>query len=110
MRRSMSAIFVLLAASQPALAACPVELAVYGEVGGEAEVDFTPGSGNALVTNGFRMLLGNDVVLDGFVIWTEEAARPWGTLTYRCPEGDVTGDEIAAVSYTHLTLPTNREV
>ena len=83
------------AGAGPAGAACPVELAVYGEAQSGAEVNFTPNSGNALVTNGFRMLLDNNVVLDGIVMWTEAPERPAGMLMHECPEGDVTGEELA---------------
>ncbi|MGE0501130.1 MAG: hypothetical protein AB7I79_05640 [Rhizobiaceae bacterium] len=86
----------LVAASMAADAACPIELAVYGDPASGIELDFTPGSGNALVTNGYRMLLGGDVVLTGFVMRSEDVERSWGTVMHDCPEGDVTGDEIAA--------------
>lgn len=86
---------VLLGAS-PALAACPIELAVYGEREQVAEIDFRPTMGSATTTNSFKMLLGKDVVLDGVVLWSSDAARPHGTLMHKCPEGDVTGEELAA--------------
>jgi len=79
----------------PAYAACPIELAVYGEVLSGAEVDFTPSGANALVTNSFRMLLDNEIVLDGIVMWTQAPERPAGMLMHKCPEGDVTGEELA---------------
>jgi hypothetical protein len=85
---------IALAFSVPARAACPVELAVYGEAQSGAELNFRPSGGNALVTNAFRMLLDNNVVLDGIVMWTEEPARPAGMLMHLCPEGDVTGEEL----------------
>lgn len=83
-------------AASPALAACPIELAVYGEREQVAEIDFRPTTGSATTTNSFRMLLGKDVVLDGVVLWSSDAARPHGTLMHQCPEGDVTGEELAA--------------
>ena len=79
-----------------ALAACPVELAVYGDRDNAAGIDFRPAAGLATVTNAFRMNLGDGTVLDGMVMWSEGTERPYGTLTYRCPEGDVTGDELEA--------------
>ena len=42
------------------------------------------------------MFSENDVVLDGVVMWTEDVARPNGMLMHNCPEGDVTGEELAA--------------
>lgn len=79
-----------------AFAACPLELAVYGDAESAAEIDFRPTGGSAVVTNTFKMVLDNDVVLDGIVMWTQGVARPHGSLMYKCPTGDVTGDELAA--------------
>ncbi|WP_287086745.1 hypothetical protein [Mesorhizobium sp.] len=79
-----------------ALAACPLELAVYGDAESEAGIDFRPTGGSAVITNTFKMVLDHGVVLDGIVMWTEGVARPHGSLMYKCPTGDVTGDELAA--------------
>lgn len=78
-----------------AQAACPIELAVYSEAGTGAGIDFRPGT-TAAVTNSFRMVLDRGVVLDGVVMWSQEPARPVGMLMRDCPEGDVTGEELAA--------------
>lgn len=83
----------------PANAACPMALATYAEQERVAEINFTPALGGATVTNTFRMILPGDFVLDGMVQWSGEPvpyARPYGAITYRCPEGDATGDELAA--------------
>lgn len=94
--RWMSRSAVLLSASA-AQAACPIQLAVYGEAQSGAEIDFTPAGTSATITNAFRMILDNNVVLDGIAVWTEgSAARPHGSLMYKCPTGDVTGEELAA--------------
>ena len=85
----------LLGAS-PALAACPIELAVYGEREQAAEIDFRPTMGSATTTNTFKMVVGKDVMLDGVVLWSGDAARPHGSLMHQCPEGDITGGELAA--------------
>ncbi|CDX25779.1 conserved exported hypothetical protein [Mesorhizobium sp. ORS 3324] len=78
-------------------AACPIQLAVYGEAQSGAEIDFTPAGTSATITNTFRMILDNKTVLDGIAMWTEgSAGRPHGSLMYRCPTGDVTGEELAA--------------
>ncbi|WP_245494285.1 MULTISPECIES: hypothetical protein [unclassified Mesorhizobium] len=77
-------------------AACPIQLAVYGEEKSGAEIDFTSTGTSATITNTFRMILDNNVVLDGIVMWTDGVARPHGSLMYKCPTGDVTGDELAA--------------
>ena len=85
-----------LTAASPAFAACPIELATYADTSGVAELEFTPGLGGATVSNSFRLLLGNGVVLDGIVQWLDQEERPWGMLMYKCPGGDVTGDDLAA--------------
>ena len=77
------------------MAACPVELATYADREGAAEVEFSTTKEAATVTNTFKMLLDNNVVLDGIVMWTDGQARPNGMLMYKCPEGDVTGEELA---------------
>lgn len=79
-----------------ALAACPIELATYADSDGLAELEFMPTKGAATVSNTFKLLLGGDVVMDGIVQWTQEASRPYGMLMYKCPEGDVTGEEMDA--------------
>lgn len=86
---------IVLTAASPAFAACPMALAVYSEAGSGASAEFRP-SEAMMVTNAFRMLLRNDVVLEGFVMWSDDPARPYGALGHDCPEGDVTGEEIAA--------------
>jgi len=79
----------------PALAACPIELAIYRDAGGIASLDFFPTGENAVVTNSFR--LANDkTVLDGMVMWSDEVPRSIGMLGHRCPKGDATGDTLAA--------------
>jgi hypothetical protein len=90
----LSSVAAFVAAVSPAVAACPMSLAVYAEAGG-ASVEFRPGE-SMVATNTFHMLLRNDVALDGFVLWSDEPARPYGSLQHNCPEGDVTGEEIAA--------------
>jgi len=85
-----------LAVASPVLAACPLELATYADTSGVAELEFSVAKGGATVINSFRLLLDNDVMLDGIVQWMDPEPRPWGTLMYRCPDGDVTGQELAA--------------
>jgi hypothetical protein len=94
MRKALATCFPLLAAT-PVFAACPIELATYGEREGVAEIDFQPTGDNAVVTNSFRMLIG-EFMLDGIVMWSQGDGRPNGVITYQCPIGDVTGAEMEA--------------
>jgi hypothetical protein len=81
----------------PALA-CNQELAVYSEKEGAASIEFQPVPGQAATSSHrFRMVFAeNDVVFDGVVMWSEGVARSNGIVMHNCPEGDVTGDELAA--------------
>lgn len=87
---------VAMLSATTANAACPIELAVYGDRDKAAEIDFRPTLQSATVTNSFKMVLDNDTVLDGVVMWSDGVARPNGMLMHRCPEGDVTGEELDA--------------
>ncbi|GHC74175.1 hypothetical protein [Limoniibacter endophyticus] len=82
--------------AQSAFAACPVELAVYKAERGEVSLEFTPGEREAAVSNRFRLLYPDNAILEGLVLWTEPVPRPVGLLMKNCPEGDTTGDELAA--------------
>lgn len=92
----MAGSLAFLVASSAALAACPLALAVYGDAESGAVIDFRPTTDSATVTNSFKMVLDKGVVLDGIVMWTDGVARPHGSLMYKCPTGDVTGEELAA--------------
>lgn len=100
MRASKLAVPALAAAmtvlASPASAACPMELAVYASPGEVATIDFRPTGESAAVTNTFRFHMREGVSFDGIVLWTEEPRRAHGMLMHECPEGDVTGEEIAA--------------
>lgn len=93
-----AALLAAASAATPSVARadCPVELATYRDLEDAASVEFKPTGEGAAVTNTFRMLLDNEIVLDGIVMWSEGIGRPYGMLTYRCPEGDATAAEIAA--------------
>lgn len=90
-----------------AYAACPIELAVYSDAQSGSEIDFTPTGTSVTVTNSFRMILDNNVVLNGIVMWNEGVSRPNGALMYKCPEGDVTGEELAACTSWHGVIYTS---
>ena len=77
-------------------AACPIELSTFRDTKDRASVEFRPTPEGAAITNTFRMLLEKDVVLDGIVMWSQGEERPFGLVTYRCPEGEVTRAEIEA--------------
>jgi hypothetical protein len=94
MARRMMMLSAALLGAGTAHAACPMELAVYGDHDKAAGIDFFPRGEAAAVTNRFRMVFDKGVMLDGIVMWSEGVERPNGMLTYKCPEGDVTGEEL----------------
>lgn len=100
MRFAVSAsLFAILLAASPALAAdCLQEQAIYADVDGAYELRFEPvGSENAATSNHFKIKVAKtDLVLDGIVMHSGEPVRPNGMIMNKCPEGDVTGDDIAA--------------
>ena len=93
--RSLTLATALAGQTGAALAACPMELAVYQEPRSGATIDFYPGR-TAAVTNAFRMVFDKGLVLEGAVMWDGEPPRSLGLVTHDCPEGDATGAELAA--------------
>lgn len=96
--RRIAALAALLSQAVPALAACPQELAVYEDRDKVASLQFRPAPPTAAVHEiefdvAFRQ---NGVMLSSVVMWTADVPRPTGLVLYECPQGDVTGQELAA--------------
>jgi len=86
-----------MAGTCAAQADCPQELAVYADADKTLTLEFSPNEGGRMMaSNVFRVVMEGDIVLDGVVIWNMGVARPNGIMLHDCPEGDVTGEEIAA--------------
>lgn len=87
----------LLAAGAASAAECRQDRAVYVDRDGGYELTFEPvGSEAAAVSHHFRMkVLSGGTVLDG-VVMPGDPARSNGMVMHDCPEGDVTGEDIAA--------------
>lgn len=86
-----------LAATAASAAECRQDRALYTDRDGGYELAFEPVDSNAAATSHhFKLkVLASGVVLDG-VVMPGEPARSNGMAMYNCPEGDVTGEEIAA--------------
>ena len=98
-RAATLSLLALLAATGASIAQeteCSTAHATYGNADDGADLDFAPTKDAVTVTNSFKLLLDKGLTLDGIVQWSEIVKRPYGMLMYKCPEGDVTGDEIAA--------------
>ncbi len=96
-KRTIAAMAMLLGAAAPAAGACTQALAVYSDADKSMTLEFRPNEGEVMTaTNLFRVVMENDVVLDGIVQWNMGIARPNGMMMYQCPDGDVTGEELDA--------------
>jgi hypothetical protein len=97
----MRAVLLLAAclASGPALAAeCPQQRAIYADRAAAYEFAFEPvGSDAAATSHHFKLrVLKSNIVLDGIVMTGDDVVRSNGMIMHNCPEGDATGEEIAA--------------
>lgn len=99
MQRLTSSIAVAwLAGALPSIAAdCAVEKAVYAEPEAGIELRFAPSGEDTPVSHRFTLLapfVGMKV--DGHVLYDPEIERPVAMALDNCPDGDVTGADIAA--------------
>lgn len=79
-------------------ATCPQEHAVYRDADNAYELVFRPGGSEAeATTHQFTVkVLNTPVVLEGYVMPSHPPKRSNGIVFYNCPQGDVTGKDIAA--------------
>lgn len=86
------------AAAAPAGAACFQELAVYEEAQAKASLTFIPRGDEPDPTLGrFTIKFPeNAIAFDGVIMPADDPQRPWGIVMHKCPQGDATGEEIAA--------------
>jgi hypothetical protein len=98
-RRILAAALSLVLASS-ASANCVQELATYKDAAANGELAFIPKKDGEVDTMLSRFTITfpeNNVVLDGIITEAGEPFfRPLGMIMHKCPEGDATGDEIAA--------------
>jgi hypothetical protein len=95
--RSAVVFLGLLAATTASATECSQDRAIYADRDGGYELAFAPvGSAAAATSHHFKLkVLASGTVLDG-VVMPGEPARSNGMIMHNCPEGDVTGEEIAA--------------
>lgn len=75
---------------------CPVERAIYVETELSTKLRFVPASSeNSPVTHRFTMVASKGEA-EGNVFYDLEIERPVSTILLNCPEGDVTGADLAA--------------
>ena len=106
--RSVLSLLAVLAWVQSSVAAeCLQSNAVYGDTDNAYRIVFRPlpPDGAATTTNLFDVITADKrKLMDGFVSWSMGFSRPTGVMTYKCPAGDKTGDEIAACTVWQGTV------
>lgn len=90
-------LFAMLGSPSAVLAGdCLIENAIYREAETGVELSFAAASGeNTPLTHGFSTSIAG-TKLDGHVMFDPEIERSVGMLMNNCPEGDVTGSDLAA--------------
>ncbi|WP_075291635.1 hypothetical protein [Pararhizobium arenae] len=98
MKRVASTILLCLAPLSVQAADCLQSKAIYGDADGAYELRFLPvESESATTSNRFELaVLKTDLRLEGFVMISGDPERANGMIMHNCPEGDVTGDDLAA--------------
>ncbi|TDH37677.1 hypothetical protein E2A64_00590 [Pseudohoeflea suaedae] len=81
-------------AGTPAVAACPQELAVYEGADGSGALEFAGGGAGML--SEMRLLYDGVEPVTAYLSHDEVHDRTEAMIPLNCPEGDVTGDELAA--------------
>lgn len=97
-RLPSSIAILLLAAAVPVRAAdCPIERAVYAEAETRIELRFQPSGDNTPVSHRFVLAAPSGKMnVEGHLMFDPEIERPVAMAMHNCPEGDVTGADLAA--------------
>ena len=99
-RLAASVIASMSLVAVPAFAACTQDRAIYTDRDDAYTLTFkhAPEDQPSASSNEFSITMNDsDLKLDGVVMWTEgSVARPNGIVMYKCPDGDVTGEELEA--------------
>lgn len=85
---------LLIGAATAAMAACPQELAVYRGADGIGALEFT--GGGAGMHSEMRLLYPGVEPVTIYLSHDDRLDRAVAMLPLNCPEGDVTGEELAA--------------
>lgn len=93
----VASVLPILASSTCLAAECKQAHAIYGDRDGAYELTFEPvGSEAAVTSHHFKVkAVKGDLLLNGHIM-VGEVPRSNGMIMHNCPDGDVTGEEIAA--------------
>lgn len=93
----VSALLLTLMPITPSIAeTCLQHHAIYGDEDNRYRLKFLPDDGEqGMASNRFAFTsAAGDAILQGWVIWNNGESRPNGVLTYNCPGGDITDEEL----------------
>jgi hypothetical protein len=111
-RLPSSIAILLLAAAVPVRAAdCPIERGVYAEAETRIELRFQPSGDNTPVSHRFVLAAPSGKMnVEGHVMFDPEIERPVAMAMHNCPEGDVTGADLAACTvWTGIIYASDRQ-
>ena len=92
--RALVSAALLASMTVSAVAACPQELSIYEDASGNS-LTFLPPHDSQASEHEFKLRVGS-TELQGVVMWSKEPDRPNGIIMDKCPDGDVTGEELDA--------------
>jgi len=100
-RKGLAAIVIAALSCAPvsAVAAeCKQASAIYGDRDGAYELRFSPITSEAMTsTHQFKLsALKSPVVMNGYVMSSDDPERTMGMVMFNCPDGDVTGADLDA--------------
>lgn len=90
----LAALLLSALTAGPALAACPQELAVYEGADGTGGLEFR-GAGDGMLSE-MRLLYEGTEPVTAYLSHDDALDRTVTLIPLNCPEGDVTGEELAA--------------
>lgn len=100
-RKGLTAIVIAALSCAPVsvvAAECSQGKAIYGDRDGAYELRFSPITSEAVASSHqFKLsALNTPVVMDGYVMSSDDPERTMGMVLFNCPDGDVTGDDLDA--------------
>lgn len=109
--RWIALLSVVLLGSAAEAATCQQEHAIYADPEGAYELAFEPvDSDAASSSHRFKLRIRNtDLELEGYVLPSEPVNRTNGMIFYNCPEGDVTGADLAACTVWEGIIYANHD-
>lgn len=93
----MSVMTSMLLGGEALATNCPQGMAIYEDQSSSLRLEFTSLRQDIAVMHHFSIAtMSSELQFTGYVLESGEPVRPFGIVQNNCPEGDVTGEELAA--------------